>query len=337
LSVAIGAGCLRTPRPIRRSAVHVVGLLALGELAWHAVALIQVAPVEAFLGPDPISEALLLLEPRPSTGEPPRVRARDVFFLDLQAVRYGIEKTNINDAFQLAHAAALYETLYPVARRMPPLPKTPLSQAVDDHRQRIRQGVFDRMAVTYLVSDRVEADPPWPVVATGDRHGKSFVIQRNPTALPRAYVVPRAEVVEDDSATILSRFRSSDPRSSVLMDHDPLARFPDGRRQPFTPARWLSHDPDRPVLEVTTLAPGLLVIADTWMPGWSARVDGRRVPIRRGNHAQRVVALEEAGRHTISMEYRPPGLALGLGLTAISGLAWGSLCAVVLWRQRRHL
>ncbi len=33
--------------------------------------------------------------------------------------------------------------------------------------------------------------------------------------------------------------------------------------------------------------PGLLVVADSWMPGWTARVDGVPVPILRGNHAQR--------------------------------------------------
>ena len=83
------------------------------------------------------------------------------------------------------------------------------------------------MAVSYLVSDRVEPDPPWPVVATGNRDGKTYVIQRNPTALPRAYVVPRAEVVPEEPAVILSRFRSSDPRAAVLMDHDPLAGLAD--------------------------------------------------------------------------------------------------------------
>ena len=122
-----------------------------------------------------------------------------------------------------------------------------MSVAVDDDRRRIRQGVFDRSGVSYLVSDRVEADPAWPVVFTGRFHEKAFVIQQNPTALPRAYVVPRAEVVEDDdSATVLSQFRSSDPRTSVLMNHDPLAGLPTERRQSFTPAHWISQDPDRP-------------------------------------------------------------------------------------------
>ncbi len=161
-------------RPIRGHAVHLLGLLALGELAWHGFALIQVAPPESVVRPDPISESLILLDPALTEREPFRVRARDAFYLDLDAARYEIEKTNINDVFQLGHAAALYETLYPVATRSPRVPDAPMSQAVDDHRRQIRQGVFDRMAVAYLVSDRVEADPPWPVAATGNRDGKTL-------------------------------------------------------------------------------------------------------------------------------------------------------------------
>jgi hypothetical protein len=335
LAAAGGLGCLSTRRPCRGMAAPLIGVFTLAELAWHGFVLIQVAPAASFLRADPASEALLLL-PDASVVEqdPLRIRARDNFYLDLQAVRYGIEKTNINDSFQLGHASALYETLYPVATRTAPLPETPMSQAVEEYHRRVRGGVFDRMAVSYLISDRVEPDPAWPVVATGSRDGNIFVIQRNPTALPRAYVVPRAEVVPDDAPLVLSRFSFSDPRASVLMAHDPLARLAAGRRQPSTPARWVSHDPDRPVLEVTTEAPGLLVIADTWMPGWSARVDGEPVRILRGNIAQRVIPLERPGHHRVSLEYAPPGLAQGLAITAVSFVLWALLAGTRVLRGR---
>ena len=162
-----------------------------------------------------------------------------------------------------------------------------------------------------------------------------YVIQRNPTALPRAYVVPRAEVVANDPATILSRFRSSDPHTAVLMTEDPFDAVPKHNRQPFTPARWLSLDPDRPVVEVTTLAPGLLVIADTWMPGWTARVDGQPAATLCGNLAQRVIPLANPGNHRIELEYRPPGLALGRTVSGLAGLTWGLFSVVVMIRRQR--
>jgi len=119
------------------------------------------------------------------------------------------------------------------------------------------------------------------------------------------------------------------------MSHDPLAGLPADRRQPFIPVSWLSHDPDRPMLEVFTEAPGLLVMADTWLPGWSANLDGRPAPIFRGNHAQRVIPLEQSGRHTIILRYNPPGLALGGFSTAITGLVWAVVGVLVLRKDRR--
>jgi hypothetical protein len=276
-----------------------------------------------------------LTNPWWSVGDPLRIRARDSFFLDLQAIRYGIDKTNINDVFQLQHAASLYETLYPVATRSQPPIETPMSLAVEDYRRQVRQGVFNRMSVSALVSDRIEPDPSWPVLAQGRAGGSDYVIQQNPAAVPRAYVVPRAEVIADEPAMILSRFRSSDPRSAVLMSHDPLAGLPADCRQSFIPVSWLSHDPDRPVLEVCTEAPGLLVVADTWLPGWSAMVDGRPAPIFRGNQAQRVIPLEQPGRHTVILRYSPPGLPLGGFISAMSGLVWTVVCVLIIRNNRR--
>ena len=80
------------------------------------------------------------------------------------------------------------------------------------------------MSVAFIVSDRVESDPGWPVAAEGTWDDSRFVIQRNPTAMPRAYVVPRATVLPGSSrrGAVVARRRSTRvPRSS--MTADPLA------------------------------------------------------------------------------------------------------------------
>jgi hypothetical protein len=198
------------------------------------------------------------------------------------------------------------------------------SQSGQDAWRRIRQAVFDRMSVTHLVSDRVETAPCWPVAAEGDWNGSHYIVQRNPTALPRAYVVPRATSLAEHAGVVLTTFGDLDPHQSVVMNHDPLGalELEPGPRQEFTAAEWTTMDPDRPALRVTTQAPGLLVVADTWMPGWSATVDGQPAPVLRGNYAQRVIPLREPGRHTIVMAYRAPGFVLGCAITTLSVLAW---------------
>ena len=275
---------------------------------------------------------LRLNEGSPRSG-PLRIKLRDSFYGDLPAACYGIEKTNINDLFQLDHAAWLHEALYPVASRRRSVRDVTMSEAVEIYRREVRQAVFDRMSVAFLVSDRFESDPGWPVAARGDWHGKPFVIQRNPTALPRAYVVPKAVLAARGEPSAPGYYRELDARESVFMSDDPLCEVPSAVRQPFTRAEWASTDSDHPVLQVTTSAPGLLVVSDSWMPGWTARVDGASAAIGRGNHAQRVIPLLQAGRHTITLDYRPPFFTVGCVITGASALVWVMTCVVITYAR----
>jgi hypothetical protein len=319
----IAAGRRATPRG-RVVAAAALGSLALVELGLYGHAVVRVSPAERFIGGDPISAVLRTATP--ASAGPVRIRARDTLYTDIHALANGIEKTNINDGFQLQHAADLYQTLYPVLYRpTPPDPHEPMSAVVAEFQREVKQGVLDRLSVAFLVSDHIEPEPSWPLVATGVWDGTEFAIHRNPSALPRAYVVPRAERSSGDARMVLAQFRGIDPRQAVVMPHDPLGDAPSGPRQPFTPAAWRSSDPDRPVIEVTTEAPGLLVVADTWMPGWTAVVDGRPTVILRGNHAQRVIPLPDAGRHRIVLRYEAPGRAWGLTGSAVALIAWGTL------------
>jgi hypothetical protein len=329
-------GLCRIGREGRRGLGDLIGLLGLVELGAYGSILIQTTPVDSFVVRDSIGDAVAGLHADPiRSGPRVRIKARDSFYGDLSAIVHGIEKTNVGDAFQLDRPATLYEALYPVASHVRPMSERLLSPPAKDAWRRIRQAVFDRMGVEFLVSDRIETDPPWPVAAEGTWAGSIFVIQRNTSAMPRAYVVPRATVLPDHPGVILSSLAGLDPCESVVMTADPLAGASPGRRQPFTPAEWTSLDPDRPTWLVNTKAPGLLVIAETWMPGWSATVDGRPAPILVGNYAQRVIPLHEAGFHTIAMAYHPPGLTQGCGLTLASALTWVLTIALRILRPIR--
>jgi hypothetical protein len=309
-----------------------LGGLALIELGLYGHAVVRVAPAEWFVGRDPISTVLRTATPA-GTG-PVRIRARDTLYTDIHALANGLEKTNVNDGFQIQHAADLYQTLYPLLYRLtPPDPGEAMSAAVAEFHRAVQQAVLDRLSVAFLVSDHIEPEPSWPLVATGVWNGSAFAIHRNPSALPRAYVVPRAKRSSGDARVVLAEFRQLDPRQAVLMPRDPLGDAAPGPRQPFTPAVWRSSDPDRPVIEVTTEAPGLLVVADTWMPGWTAVVDGHPAALLRGNHAQRVIPLTDPGRHRIVLSYEAPGLAWGLTLSALALVAWGTSVLALIARD----
>jgi hypothetical protein len=330
-AAVIGVGSFYPGKRAQHRAFRLIGLVALIELGFSGFSLLQTAPAGTFVSANP------LVRLNVATMPAPRVKARDSVYGDLAAAVHGIEKININDYFQVEHASALYEMLYTVASHRRPLAESMITRAAEDSRRLIRQAVFDRMSVTHLVSDRVEAGPGWPVVDDALRGGSRQVVQANPSVMPRAYVVPRATIVPENAAVMLTSFAEIDARQCVLMSHDPLSSIAPGARQPFTLAQWTSADPDCPAFTITTEAPSLLVVTDTWMPGWSARVDDRPVAVLRGNHAQRVIPLVEPGRHTIVMRYRPPGLAVGLMISLASLAAWCVFCGLVIFgsHQRR--
>jgi hypothetical protein len=326
--VVLGAGGLMTIARVRpackKPATAALGFLALGELACLGFDVLSTAPVSSFVGADPMASALRTL----GGTEPFRVRARDAFFPDIRAVQSGLEKTNLNDHFQIQDAAELYQRLYAYFEQRRPLER--LIPALGRQEDAIRQAVLDRMNVRFLVSDRPDRRAEWPVAGSGSWNGRRWTIYRNHTALPRAYVVPRA-LVTPDEGDVVAVFPRVRPTEAVVMSTDPLRDV--DVRQSFTAARYDASNPDRVVVNVTTRAPGLLVIADTWMPGWTALLDGRPVAILRGNRAQRVVVVKSPGQHELTMSYGAPGLVLGASVTATSAVVWLGIVVATLRRR----
>ena len=289
----------RAGRPDRAGAAAIlIGTAAIVELAISAGLALPVSPPERFLAPDGLSEAIAAVRPPGAF----RVRAVEPFGSDLGAWRDDLEMTNLNDLFQLRHAAMLYRPLYPIFR--------PSRPGLDPPRA---HSALDRLGVALVIAERPPLLPIGPIAARGARDGVPFAVYANRDAMPRAHVLSYAAVVAEAADSV--QFWSIDPRVAVLMPFDPLPTAP-GPRQPFMTAAYEPRGTDRVVVRVTTEAPGLLVVADTWMPGWSSTVDGRPSPVLRGDIAFRVIPLPRPGRHEVVMTYRAPGLALGAAITA---------------------
>jgi hypothetical protein len=77
---------------------------------------------------------------------------------------------------------------------------------------------------------------------------------------------------------------------------------------------------------------GLLVLRDSWYPGWEARVDGTKVPIYRVNGCFRGVIVP-AGEHKVVFEYKPTLIYVSGAISLIVTL---TLLAIALWPRRLH-
>ena len=77
---------------------------------------------------------------------------------------------------------------------------------------------------------------------------------------------------------------------------------------------WRTDRPNRIELEVETVQPMMLVLSDSWFPGWECRVDGVVTPIFRANFIHRAVEIFP-GRHEVSFAYEPVGMRLGIKIS----------------------
>lgn len=186
----------------------------------------------------------------------------------------------------------------------------------------LKHPLLDLYGVTHLLAARREAAPDLEALLELSGPGGALTLFRRGPAARRARVVPVAIPLGEEETLA----RMADPGFRP----DAIAFLPPGSAEVSGPGggeiRFLYSGSTTVRLEVTGGGGGLLVLADTFAPGWKAFLDGREAPLLRANHCFRGVALPP-GDHSIEfrLSARPFGLGLGLlglGALLLAGAAW---------------
>lgn len=148
-------------------------------------------------------------------------------------------------------------------------------------------------------------------------------VYRLPGTLPRARVVAKARLVPSmDELWRLIVTGGIDPRRELVL-HDPAdaalvsalaTAVPDGVSA--GDARIVVDRSTEVVIEATAPHGGLLLLADTFYPGWEASVDGQPTRILRANVAHRAVPLAP-GTHRVAFVFQARSTVQGLALTGV--------------------
>jgi uncharacterized membrane protein YfhO len=77
----------------------------------------------------------------------------------------------------------------------------------------------------------------------------------------------------------------------------------------------IKYEPQRVELQASLDWPGLVILADTYYPGWRLTIDGRPAPIYRANLLMRGAAVP-AGEHTLVYTYEPVSFRIGAIISA---------------------
>lgn len=164
-------------------------------------------------------------------------------------------------------------------------------------------------------------------------------------ALPRAYLTP-ATIAMPDRAAVLRRFvdPSFDPRAAAIVVGD----LPTDQAESLGITRGTSSEltgatativGDRfTQVEIDATSPraAVLVLNDSWAPGWRVSVNGERSQVVQVNYDERGVVVPAGSSHVV-FQYRPGALPLWIGAsggTAVSLVCYGLYASVRRVRQR---
>jgi hypothetical protein len=158
-------------------------------------------------------------------------------------------------------------------------------------------------------------------------YGETLGLYEVPDPVPRAYLAYGVRALDEKDLPMLLDPAFAASREVILPPGTPA--LPVTSHAPRGSAHLRRPSLDRLEVDVTTSDPAWLVVLEAAHPGWSATVDGAPAPVLTANFLFRAI-LVSAGTHTVRMQYRVPGLRLGLLLSttaAVIGLA-------VFWRNR---
>jgi Bacterial membrane protein YfhO len=169
-------------------------------------------------------------------------------------------------------------------------------------------------------------------------------IYENPRALPRAWMVPRAEVVSAEESLRRVRGESRqpfDPRETALLELDDKSRpeLPQGDFKTPPETRIVSYEPNRLAIETVADKSAVLVASEVNYPGWEATIDGQPAKVLTADYLLRGVVVPE-GKHRVEMRYTAPAAQRGAIISALTLLAL--ICGAIFstrssWKQvTRH-
>jgi hypothetical protein len=211
----------------------------------------------------------------------------------------------------------------------------PVAQAPDLLLTVFRLSVVDASAgKTYPVSrDLVRIESPSEKTGTsqpGDQEsdrwhlvaqGRTVDIYENARALPRAWLVSEARVLDEDA--MLQTIRTGllpdgskwDPRRTALVEKDSPNALPDSG--PEGRVEITKYEPNRVNLQTHSSGNSILVLSENDYPGWRVYVDGKSTEVLRVNYALRGVMVP-SGDHQVSFSYRPWSVMSGFLISLIT-------------------
>ncbi|MGQ9794349.1 MAG: oligosaccharide flippase family protein [Anaerolineae bacterium] len=206
--------------------------------------------------------------------------------------------------------------------------------------------LLDLLGVRYVLTTIHIPNDRYRLVYEGELR-----VYENLDALPRAFAVPVAHQVAAEEMDYA--LRSLNPRCKVILEDDGAGHaisgpfLPQTEDCPLHPAQVVRYTPNEVLVRVTLDAPGWLVLADSYFPGWKAyrRPMDSGTPAENDQESESTIHLAngnfravylEAGNWEVRFVYSPLSFKLGAYGSFISAVVILFLIGIWAWGQLYH-
>jgi hypothetical protein len=156
----------------------------------------------------------------------------------------------------------------------------------------------------------------------------------HPTYLPRAFMVHRWKVIEEEQK-VLSTLNSPefDYRSEIIVEKKPGIDSVASGAHIESKVEITSYDGNEIKIRTSSPEPGVLVLSEWYYPAWKVWVDGREGEVFRADHALRAVALQ-GGNHEVRFAYSSETCRKGMAASIITAIFMLAISLVLRLRGR---
>jgi hypothetical protein len=186
-----------------------------------------------------------------------------------------------------------------------------------------RDRILDLSSIKYIPAKLTDPSQTWeeePLKYNPERYKlvwqqDKFKIYENFHSLPRASLYYDWQIIQNDEDIINVLY---DPQHNihkqVILESDPgIEKKDNGKGE----ARIITYDSNQIQIETDSNQPAVLLLTDSYYPGWTAEVDGSFKDILRANYTFKAIVIP-TGKHTIKVSYRPSSIKLGITISTIS-------------------
>lgn len=160
-----------------------------------------------------------------------------------------------------------------------------------------------------------------------------FYIYENTRYLPRIRFISNYQVVKDDNEALkVISSKSFNPATMVAIEGNLVKKT---LKQSTSEINLIKDTDEELIIDVKNNKEGILVVADSFYPGWQALINGKQTKIYPANINQRAIFVN-AGRHQVHLRFISRSFEIGKRMSLVFFIVWVGLFAVTIKVGRIH-